>query len=190
MIKKLKTKNEKLKTKSFTLIELLVTVAIFLIIISMASGSFVLAIRSQKRILTTQELLDQTSYVLEYMGRALRMARKELSAPSCLSQNGLNYEAFVNGIRFIDYNDICTEFFLEGGQLKKRIGANSWELTSPKLKVNQFLINLSGAAQPPDDYLQPRVTIFLEALGRGREGEQPKIQIQTTISQRSLDIQY
>jgi len=185
----MKIQNSKIKNqKSFTLIELLVSVVIFLIIISMTSGFFVSALRSQRRILPTQELLDQVSYVLEYMGRALRMAKKDLTG-SCITA-GHNYGTTPNGIKFIDYNNNCTEYYLDAGQLKKRIGANSWELTSSKIKVNQFRISLSGVAQPPTDNLQPRATIFLEALGRGREGEQPKIQIQTTISQRKLDIQY
>jgi len=194
-------KNGEIKSRGVTLIEMLVAVTIFTITIGAISGLFISGIRSQRRVLATQELLDQTSYILEYMGRALRMARKELictdktnpATCSCLTTNGYgyNYELITNGIKFIDYNGVCTEFFLEGlegGRLKKRIGTNTWELTSAKLQVNSFNIAPSGWGQ--GDTLQPRVTIFLEILGRGAAGEQPKIQIQTSISQRSLDVQY
>lgn len=187
---------------AFTLIEILITVAIFSIIIAAASGFFVSAIRVQRRVLATQELLDQTSYALEYMGRALRMAKKELG-DNCLSSWGLNYEIpgywrlggdedLGKGIRFINAlegND-CQEFFLADGQLKywKKSSGETFPLTSDKLKITSLKFKLKGKSQGDD--LQPRVTIFLEVLGRGREGEQPKIQIQTTVSQRNLDVPY
>lgn len=189
-----------MKNKGLTLIEMLAAVTMFLIIIGAISGLFISAIRSQRKVLATQELLDQTSYIMEYMGRALRMARKELNCTNqadpttcdCLTTLGYGYncETITGGIKFIDYNGICTEFFLEGGQIKKRVGVDTWELTSTKLQVNSFNISLSGWSQIDD--LQPRATIFLdiESVRPIMAGLPPKIQIQTSISQRSLDIQY
>ena len=203
--------NIKIREKGVTLIELLAAVTIFVIVIVAVSGILVSGIRSQRRVLATQELLDQASYVMEYMGRTLRMAKKELNctnpgdpstcaptnSPFCLTTNGYgyNYELIPNGIRFIDYANNCTEFFLDvtTGQLKKSLiqVPLTMDLTSPKpkMEVTSFKINLSGEAQPPTDYLQPQITLFLEILGKESMG-QPKIQIQTSISQRTLDVQY
>jgi hypothetical protein len=79
------------------------------------------------------------------------------------------------------------------GQLKKSLiqVPLTMDLTSPKpkMEVTSLKINLSGEAQPPTDYLQPQITLFLEILGKESMG-QPKIQIQTSISQRTLDVQY
>jgi len=201
-------KKESYANKGESLIEILAAVTVFAITIGAISGIFISAVRSQRRVLATQELLDQTSYVLEYTGRALRMAKKELNAPTCLSSNGLNYEIPLayqiggdenlgRGIRFINHlqNDDCQEFFLDGNQLKYKIkigtvDETTLDFTSTKLQVNSLKINLSGKTQPLTDYLQPRVTIFLEIFGRGPVGEKPKIQIQTSVSQRELDVQY
>jgi len=185
--------NVKIVNKGVTLIEMLVAVTMFGIIVGAISGLFISGIRSQRRVLSTQELLDQTSYVMEYMGRALRMAKKDLTG-TCIPVK-TNYQTNPptdNWIKFIDYNGICTEFFLDTAnkQLKKTAGGATLPLTSTKLQVNSFRISLSGAEQPPTDYLQPRVTIFLEVLGREAAGSRPKIQIQTSISQRNLDVQY
>jgi prepilin-type N-terminal cleavage/methylation domain-containing protein len=192
--------------KGVSLIEMLTAVAIFAITVGAISGLFISAIRSQRRVLATQELLDQTSYVMEYMGRALRMAKKELNASTCLSAYGLNYEIATipgtgkNGLKFINYYGICQGFFLDNDvdgdgdddQLKEWIeGQTPLPITSDKLDIENLQFNLSGKAQPPADYLQPRVTIFLEMWGRETIGmERPKIQIQTSISQRNLDVPY
>jgi len=197
---------ESYANKGVSLIEMLAAVAVFAITIGAISGIFISAVRSQRRILATQELLDQTSYVLEYMGRALRMARKESTATAecphvttdCLSSVDLNYENSGNqDLRFLNYTCTCQRFFLEAatGRLKEHkdwtlvggspSGGTENYLTSDKLQINSLKFSLSGQSQT--DLFQPRVTIFSEILGRGAAGEQPKIQIQTSISQRPLD---
>jgi prepilin-type N-terminal cleavage/methylation domain-containing protein len=202
-VKMFKCLNVKMMGRGLTLIEMLVAVTMFAITIGAISGIFISGIRTQRRVLATQELLDQTSYVLEYTGRALRMAKKQTAElvaahpelADCLSLNGLNYEPITDGIKFIDHNDNCTEFYLGGGQIKKGVWNDSlgvWEigdLTSSALQVNFLRFNLSGESQT--DILQPRVTISLDVSGRetGAMGR-PKMQIQTSISQRNLDIQY
>jgi prepilin-type N-terminal cleavage/methylation domain-containing protein len=179
-----------IKSKGVSLIEMLAAVAIFSIIVGAISGIFISAIRAQRRVLATQELLDQTSYVLEYMGRALRMAKKATDN-SCIPDE-TNYRTVSPGlIEFIatkDTGDECTMFWLNvaTNQIEKTVLGSDLYLTSSKLKVNSLKFNLSG--ESGSDTLQPRVTIFIEILGRDIGGYRPKIQIQTSISQRPLDV--
>ena len=181
-----------MSSKGFTIVEILVASAILVVIISVASGLFVSLVRHQRRVMDKQELLNQTSYIMEYMSRALRMARKD-GTGVCLSVSGLNYEnplGDVSAIKFINHseNDACQEFFLDEFEEKlkeSKNGNTAFPLTSDKLQINYLKFNVSG--QFGTDDFQPRVTISLEVQIRG-EGEQPKIQIQTTISQRNLDV--
>lgn len=180
----------------FTLIEMLITMLVFSIIIVAASGLFISAIRGQARTLAIQRLLDQTSYALEYMGRAIRMAKKDING-TCISAK-LNYATTTSGtggIRFKNYEDDCQEFFREwdgiaGVYRLKEVKAESINyLTSPDLDTVSFKIGPSDSWDQYDT-LQPRVTIFLEIRKAGSEPEkQPKIKIQTTVSQRRLDIE-
>jgi len=179
--------------KSFTLIELLVTVTIFSLIVGAASGVFVSALRAQRKSLSMQELLGQTSFLMEYMSRALRMAKKDVSG-SCLGLDyaKYNYAPITYGIRFLNYTGNCQQFFRDGNILKMQVSSDekavnfgpSLDLTSANLIVNSFNIGPEGSWTQADDY-QPRVAIFLEIQGK----EQAKIKIQTTISQRNLDIE-
>ena len=190
------TKKKYKNQKGFTLVEMMIAIFVFSLIVGVISGLFITGIRGQRNALVSQRLLDQTSYTLEYMSRALRMAKKQIAdLPPCLSSNGLNYEITYGGsvLKFINHleNDDCQEFFLDEGQLKQKKNnlTETLELTSSKLQITSLKFFLNGESQ--EDNLQPKVTISLTIRGSGqRIEEQPTMIIQTTVSQRNLDIQY
>lgn len=181
----------------YSLIELLVAVGIFTIVIAAPTGFFVTSLKGQLKALSSQKLLDNTSYALEYISRSLRMAKKELStdpSTACLLQGetilyGHNYQITQggHGLKFINYKNECQEFFLSDGRLKD----GEDYLTPEDLEIISFKI---GPVESWDqaDTDQPRVTFFLEIKGgKGQRPElRPLIKIQTTISQRNLDVPY
>jgi prepilin-type N-terminal cleavage/methylation domain-containing protein len=181
------------KLKAFTLVEILVAVAVFSIVAGIASGLFVSSIRTQRASLAHQQLLDQTSYIMEYMGRAIRMAKKDMDG-TCTGGVKLNYAKTDSKIMFKNYEDECQEFFREWDddsevyRLKeKKAGAENY-LTSPNLNVVSFEIADFGWTQIDSE--QPRTTLFLKVEGTGtRSEERPTTKIQTTISQRNPDVE-
>ncbi len=185
-----------MKNKGFTIIEMIVALAVFSLVIGASTSILVSGLRAQRHNLAAQEVLSQTSYVMEYMSRALRMAKKDLTG-LCLTTVGAkyNYETNLAGdrLRFVNSLGKCQEFFLDSGRIKEfkstdssaaSFPATPQDLTSDNLQVSIFSVVITGAQQPPADYLQPRVTISLNILGR----EQSEIKIQTTISQRDSDV--
>lgn len=186
----------KFTKKGFTLIEIVVAMGIFTLLIGSLSSIFVQALQGQKKTLATQEVLEQTSYVLDYMSRAIRMAKKDITG-GCTGIAKLNYsktasrvlsgQAFEGpGIKFLNYDGVCQEFFQDSGDFKlkeSKASASPVDLTSGNLKINSFNINLYGEYQT--DAIQPKVTLFLDIAGKN----QSKIKVQTTVSQRNLDIQ-
>jgi len=172
------------KDKAFTLVEMLVAILIFSIIIGAATGVFISAIRMQRYNLTYQQMLDQTSYAMEYMSRAIRMAQKDTGA-ECIATAGKNYELIGDSsLEFKTYKSPteCWRFFLDNKHLKINKGGTVYYLiTSSKFEVTSLKFNVLG----DEAEKQPRVTIFMEIQGKDY-GSQPKIRIQTTISQRNL----
>ena len=86
------------------------------------------------------------------------------------------------------------EFFWDTTENKLKETRNGGEpvnLTAKDLEVVSFKIGPIHSWDQNDDE-QPRVTLFLEVKGikSQREELQPVLQIQTTISQRNLDVQY
>jgi len=175
--------------KSFTLIELLVVIAIFSIAIGAISGIFISGLSSQRKILAEQEILNQMNYVIEYMGKAIRMAKKDDvsfagETKNCLSGNNVNYETPTEReIKFRNHLNQCQRFYLSSNQIWEDKEGTVLALTSPTIKVNALRFRVSGESQ--DDTNQPRVTIFMEI-----ESGEKKLQFQTTISQRDLDVQH
>ncbi len=182
-----------MKKSGYTLIELLIAIAVFTVVIAAPAGFFVTAIKGQQKTLASQEMYDNISYVLEYMSRALRMAKKDFEGDCCSVPN-TNYELTGggSGIIFKNYQGECQEFYWNGTQLfevKNKLEAV--QLTSSNIAVKDFMIEQSGWSQT--DTIQPKVKLFL-SIEEGIKGEldelHPKMKIQTSVSQRKLDIEY
>lgn len=175
--------------KGFTLIELLVSMTIFSIVIISAIGLFNAGIESQRKSLALQTLSDSASYTIEYMSRTIRMAKKDLDGIYITA--GCNFEnpgGDLSKIRFLNYHKEFQEFILENGQIKEKRESDSQftALTSDNFQVNKLFFKLSGECQTDD--LQPKVTIVIEI--QTKEAEPQTLNLETTISQRDLDIKY
>ena len=66
-------------------------------------------------------------------------------------------------------------------------GAEDLPLTSDDLEVTELKFEISGASQ--GDTFQPKVTMLFEIKKRGAL-DSPTLRIQTTTSQRNLDVIY
>jgi len=188
--------------KGFTLIEMMVAVAIFSLVMGTAATLLVSGLKAQRRSLSYQQLADQVSFAAEYMSRSTRMAKKELfdHTYTCLSSAGANFEnpgGDDSRLRFIRFDheagaDVCQEFYLDSGQLmeyKRNLTTGEEEtmaLTSEQLQVNSMIFMLSGQTQ--NDNIQPLFTVFWDIESIGKEEEKASLDIQTSISQRNLDI--
>lgn len=189
------TQEKPRRQHGFTLIELLVAMSIFVVVSVVVSGLLISGIKAQRHTLSSQRLLDQTSFAMEYMSRSLRMAKKEDGTINCLSSVGYNYEVISNGIRFINSleEDDCQSFFLEDNKLKhaKTSSPAGDDLTSDNLYIEslQFLVN-GDLNSDPSHSVQPRVTISMNIRDNSQNAiSQPSLKMQTTISQRNLDVQ-
>jgi prepilin-type N-terminal cleavage/methylation domain-containing protein len=169
--------------QGFTIIEILIAIVVFVIIGGAAFNLAVSGIGVQRATLAKQEVVDETSFVIEYIGRALRQARKAVDS-SCIPDN-LNYELVsASELKFIDRDGVCRTISLNGvtSTIEEKIGAagTSEALTSNNIQVQQLEFIVDGNLET--DSKQPRATIVLRAEGLSWP-------IQTTISKREYDFQ-
>jgi len=180
--------------KGFTLVEVLAGIFIFVLVVGTATSLLISAFSAQKRALSIREVIDGASYVIDYMSRAISMAKKmgiEIRGDSTICQVpeasiGKNY-IVENGNRKITFRTYklneCQSFFLEGGRIKETKAGQTNYLTPESLEVTNLKFFVYGDNLP--DELQPKVTIFLEIQKKGEP--QTKISLQTTITQKDLD---
>lgn len=155
-------------SNGFTLVELIVVMAVLLFVVGTAIGIFISIVQHQKVILSEQELLNQTSFVVERMSKALRVAKKD-STGECLGSGyiGHNYlltrpnisTGAYTGIKFINQsdNDACQEFYLYTDnsdpehtitvlkELKDSTNdSQAVALTSDRLMINSLRFGING----------------------------------------------
>lgn len=195
-----------MESKGFTLIEIIVVMSVFMFVIGASLLVFISSVGQQRLILLRQEAINETSYVSEYMSKALRMAKRDDDG-ICIDEGYIyklsneNEQGFYTKIKFLNYlyaTPICQEFFLDtDGILKEKRGdALPVALTSEKLKINYIKFGINGAngcstTSCPvgalfsvTDSIQPRLTTIINY-----EIEDEQRTIQTTVSQRNLNAQ-
>ncbi|MGC9031452.1 MAG: type IV pilus modification PilV family protein [Minisyncoccia bacterium] len=173
--------------KGFTLVELLTAITIFSISIVGFLNLFSWSIKYQRESLIEGYLIDSTSYFFDYLTRSLRMAQKDIQG-SCTGNARLNY--FVSDdlkrIKFLNSKGECIEFYLESNNLKISKSEISLPLLPQDIILEDIKFFVSGQLQ--EDNLQPKITI--SAKIKNNENPPKVFYVQTTISQRQLDVQY
>ncbi len=189
-------KNDMQKKKGFTLVELLVSVFIFSLIIGGVVNALLTSITLQQRIITDQKMFSEVSFALEYMGRTLRMAQKDVDGV-CTGFNNHNYNLFDGGntIRFLNYDGECQEFSLIDDAVNERIADSSSSsdlpiflpITSANVIVTEMEFSDAGSAWYSPATNQSKVAISLVVEPRIGDSE---MRFQTVISQRKLNLPF
>lgn len=150
----------------FTLIELMVAMSLFVIVVGIASGTFVRSLRTQRQVVSLMAANDNASFALERMVREIRTGTAFSSAGDRLS--------FTN-----DEGEAVSYDIAEGA-----VRRNGQPLTASTVLATHLAFSLSGAEV--GDGQSTRVTIFLGVSARGRM-ESFVTRLQTTVSARVLD---
>ena len=186
--------------KGFTLVEVLVSITIFTVISVGLVNIMVVAVWNQKRILQNQKLLDEASYALEYMTKSVTMAKIDTSGNCTGSANtNFGYSSSPSSITFLAYNTPlsayrCRRFLLSGvgGSLQEQWSSDdtnasfssATSITSSKVKVDKLTFGITGDTVG----MQPKVTIMLNMEANTTLTDNPQITVQTSVSQRYLNV--
>ena len=165
-----------LNAQGMTIIELTVVMAVFMLIIGVSANIFISIVNQQRRILSSQELLSQVSYALEYMSRSIKDGVKD-TVGTCLGVGGRIYflthpdatSGAYYGIRFLSKDGVCQEFYLDttdGAVKEVKNGQTPQQILSTKFTVSylKFILNGNKTLQmvTTSSLFQPRVTIVLD----------------------------
>jgi prepilin-type N-terminal cleavage/methylation domain-containing protein len=189
---------ENQKTKGFTLIETLVSLFIFGMMSVALVNIFVSTLNTQTRILQNQDLMSQSSYLLEHMGKIIRMAQRDDTGSCAPTGESYKVENGIKSITFLAYDSQsssykCVQFLLESNAIKEKrstdeTAANfgtAQAVTSSSVYVSDLAFNVTGDSL--GDTLQPKVTIMIN-MRYNNASNPPRLIMQTSVSQRKLDV--
>jgi len=161
--------------KGVTLIELIFSLALFSIAILVVLTLLSMGITGQRKVLALQNVQENARFVLEFMAKELRM--------SVIMSNPNSSEIQIRrpGGNIIEYT------FNAGNIERMNLTLNQGGVINSSSVIISGGFYVSGIGNT--DGLQPRVTISISVQGKGTKIEQQaSIDLQTTLSQRTLDV--
>ncbi len=170
----MKTFFQKINLKSgFTMVEMLAALSVFMIVISIASGTFIKSLRTQR---ATVNFIAANSNA----GLAMEQISREIRTGSNFSSGG-NQINFVNSrAENVIYRWNSTDESLE----RSADGINFKRLTADNVRVKNVFFNVFTGS--PSDQYPPRITIVLQVGGLGELLSGSVVNLQTTVSARLL----
>lgn len=186
----------KTSKSGFTLIEVLVSTSIFAIVMLVATGAVFSVIEANKKSHSLKSVMTNLNFALESMMRDIRVGTRYScngSGDCPISPgNKFIYKANrdVDGDSFYDPQDSNDqiEYELVGGRIEKHIyGTNpsSYPITAEEITISDLKFYVVGSGN--SDGKQPKV-VFTIAGYSGEGSSKSDFNIQTTVSQRALDL--
>lgn len=176
--------------KGFTLIELIISFGIFMVVVSGLMSALISTVKLQRNMIDNQKTIDEVSYSLEYITRAIRMAKKDIDGV-CVDR-GVNYDSppdsppdSSNTITFLNSDNKCQSFRLNNNNIEVSISPDTdfFPLTSKAVTITQLSFSNAGSSWSSNGDDQTKVAILIKAKSRSDS----IIKFQTTISQRRLN---
>lgn len=168
-------KKKKNAARGFTLIELLVSSGLFLVLVALASGTFVNTLRTQRTVVGLAEGMNNAAFAIEQIAREARVGFNfESASPDTITFTNADGED-------VSYSRIVVDGV---GAIGRCVGAGCstyTPMTSPAIDIESLEFVLQGANR--GDGLPPRVTILITVRGE----KDIRVNLQTTVSSRILD---
>ena len=167
-----KSKKMHIDKRGYTIMELLVASFVFIVVIVAVLGLFSIAIKSQRRVIAQQNVQENGRYLMDFMAKEIRMSMITTS-------NGKS-----SNFSLVRSDGDSVTYSIFGGKIYR----NDDQVSSDEITVSGYFY-VEGYGAGITDNQQPKVTITLKIQGIGnRPEERSSVNIQTTLSQRILDL--
>lgn len=179
--------------KGFTLIEMLVAVAIFSIVLVIALGAILTIFDANKKAQTLTSVMNNLNFAVESMTRSIKTGVDPVlnGATNTITVDGIDLAALDFSRQKVNFRFLTdSSSGEEMGYIGRCIGtcANDEDyipITAPEVDIDNFVVKSYGYSDAGE---QPRTFLFLDGKVVFSTKIQSSFSIQTTISQRRLDV--
>ncbi len=152
--------------QGFTLVEVLTAIAVFSIVVTIAAGAFVSAMKAQGELAGIIAMQSNASTALEQMTREIR--------------TGSQFSGSGGSLSFTNAKGQGVTYGLQGGALAR----NSSPLTGANMTVTSLSFIVFGNTS--GDHWNPLITILMNAAPNS-SGASGGINLETSVSARAID---
>src|SRR3989344_4020057 len=163
--------------RGYTLVELIIAVGLFALIMTLASGAYLVMININRQTQSIATGVDNLSFALETMMRIIRTGTNYSCDNSGDCSGGTSFSVINTDGEEVNYvlsNGIITQ--------------NGIALTDPSVTVSSLVFYASGTGKPPADYQQPRVTVVVSGTVSSGAGKTESFTLETGATMRGTDI--
>jgi prepilin-type N-terminal cleavage/methylation domain-containing protein len=184
--------------RGFTVVEMLVSITVFTVIMTIAVGSVVSVLGSNREAQAVQLVMNNINFVLENMTRNIRtggMYHCDISQGTAIDTprscvTGASSLAFEES--FGDRTTASDQWVykLEANSIQRSVdgGINFEPITAPEVSIQKLVFYVLGTDSYPTDLEQPKVVIVLQGKAEAQTGREIAFNLQTTVAQRMLDL--
>lgn len=164
----------KAQQSGFTLVEALVSVAIFAVVVAMASVLYLATSNAQLKATNQEKVMREVRQTMETMSRMIRMS-------SVITSDDPPSELIL------DDDNVAVKFWLDedaGRIMSQRGDELATYFTSDDIEITNLEFFISPAGLVVDPHWPTRVTILLTAERAGARGSADILKTQTTVVTR------
>ncbi|KND52139.1 MAG: putative Type IV pilus pilin [Parcubacteria bacterium C7867-003] len=191
-------------SKGFTLIEIMVSVSIFAVIMLMVSSSIYTVFDSNRKSQSLRAVMDNLNLSLESMTRTIRFGRNYHCDLNVSGTSPNNCSSGASSMQLTNFSgsqvlyQLCTTGSNSGRVARSNDCTNGPFITGSDVTISKLMFYVLGANQyvagagscpGSNDCLQPRVVIVLEGYAGTKLTSRSSFSLQTTVSQRLVDVQ-
>ena len=186
--------------KGFTLVELMIAIGLFSVLVAIAAGGFVRALRSERQVAAMMAAESNANIALEEMAREMRTGYLFCHDPGAASPNAAcsSCSVAVSGqvetwtcpnVEFYNANGEKVDYVLQNGILERADdavdGGALQPLTSDSVSITDLGFTILGNLE--GDHWNPRVTIALGVEPNDTTVTWSTANLETTVSARGID---
>lgn len=166
-------------TGGYTLIELIIAVGLFALVMTLASGAYLLMISISRQTQGVSTGIDNLAFAAETMTRTIRTGTEY----SCGGGGG-DCSGGGSSLSVRSPSGALITYTLSGGAITQ----NGSRLTDPSVTITSLMFYVEGTRPAPTDYRQAHATIIISGTITPAPGKTESFTLQTGATMRGTDI--